>query len=358
MTSRRIRPTIYTIAERAGVSISTVSLAINHPQRVSAETRQRVVEVARELGYRPTIGGAGGAGERHRGIAIAAPFSRFPGYTRRLLGVMDRLRDSDIDLMVHDLESASLATSPLLDALPIRPRTDGIILMGTHLSEGARAKLGDWQPPMVLLDVHAGDQPSVLMDDELGGRLVGEHLAALGHRKIIFLYDPEAGFEAVAAGMLRLTGLHRVLSGDDQSGSSPIDSAAQLHDDRIVPIEVTDRGTVAARVADVTSRDPQITAVFCNSDDLAAALLAGASAAGLSIPDQISVVGFDDGPLAEGLRLTTVRQDLEESGRVAADLLLSIMNGRAATINQISLGASLVPRATTTHPSFRLNPVR
>ena len=105
--------TIYDVAERAGVSISTVSLAINAPHRVSESTRARVVAAAGSLGYRAAAGGRRSPGGLR--ITVAAPFRTYSTYFRRFAGMLVRARETEIELTVHDLESAASVTSPLLD---------------------------------------------------------------------------------------------------------------------------------------------------------------------------------------------------------------------------------------------------
>src|SRR6188474_1345002 len=101
--------TIYSVAERAGVSISTVSLAINAPHRVSESTRARVVAAAGSLGYRAAAGGRRSPGGLR--ITVAAPFSTYSTYFRRFAGMLVRARETEIELTAHDLESAASVTS-------------------------------------------------------------------------------------------------------------------------------------------------------------------------------------------------------------------------------------------------------
>ena len=202
--------TIYSVAERAGVSISTVSLAINAPHRVSEETRARVVAAAGALGYRAgTAKGRPGGGTR---IAVAAPFSTYSTYFRRFAGMLVRARETAIDLTAHDLESAASVRAPLLDALPARRGIEGLIVMGVPLGSAAMRASREAALPLVLIDVRRArpvgdDAPVVLMDDEAGGRLAGEHLRERGHERVIYLGEPQLSQDYISAGMLRMQGL-------------------------------------------------------------------------------------------------------------------------------------------------------
>jgi LacI family transcriptional regulator len=338
MAEPNSRATIYTIAERAGVSISTVSLAINHPQRVSDATRKKIVEVARSLGYRPDGAWRARTGARPVGIAVAAPFTSYPSYSRRLSGILARLRDSGIDVMVYDLESASAAEAPLLDALPIRAGVDGIIVMGVPLSREGGAKLADWGPPLVLLDASDPQTPSVLIDDREGGRLVGEHLLGLGHTRVAFVHDPQRSLEYVSAGMERAAGLLGIF---EKAGLSDAVVAVEAPQAQRAMDASADAPLAAAVVASGA------TAVFASHDELASRTRAALAAQGLRVPEDVSLVGYDDGPLALGLGLTTVRQPFEESGRVAAEVLLGLMSGTGTDPVPVTLGVELVVRAST-----------
>ena len=335
MSDTNSRATIYTIAERTGVSISTVSLAINHPHRVSDATRKKIVDAARALGYRPDGAWRARTGARPVGIAVAAPFTSYSSYSRRLAGVLTRLRDTGIDVMVYDLESASAAESPLLDSLPIRAGVDGIIVMGVPLSRDGGTKLADWGPPVVLLDASDGRTPSVLIDDREGGRLVAEHLIALGHERVAFVHDAQRSLDYVSAGMDRAGGL---LAAFEKAGLAS----------GVVGVEApreTDAAADAALARAVLASGA--TAVFAGHDELAARTSAALADAGVRVPDDLALVGFDDGPLARGLGLTTVRQPFEESGSAAAELLLGLISGQRAEAAQVMLGVELVVRAST-----------
>ncbi|MET0812341.1 MAG: LacI family DNA-binding transcriptional regulator [Microbacterium sp.] len=322
--------TIYTVAERAGVSISTVSLAINSPHRVSEETRARVVAAAGALGYRAGPSPAhAGSGTR---VAVAAPFSTYSSYFRRLAGMLVRARETAIELTAHDLDSAASAAAPLLDALPARRGIDGLIVMGVPLGSAAMRASRESALPLVLIDVRrarpvGGDAPVVLVDDEEGGRLAGEHLHERGHRRVIYLGEPQLSEDYVSAGMLRMRGLSEFVEIERVTCDLDADPTPRLR-------------------ASLSGRDAP-TAVMANHDELASRALRGLERSGLSVPGDVAIMGFDDGPLADGLGLTTVRQPFEESGRAALDLLLAMTAGDGVAVSRVDLVPSLVVRGST-----------
>ncbi|THG29599.1 LacI family DNA-binding transcriptional regulator [Naasia lichenicola] len=322
--------TIYSVAERAGVSISTVSLAINSPHRVSETTRARVIAAAGSLGYRAIDGGRRASGGTR--IAVAAPFSSYSTYFRRFSGMLVRARDTAVELMAHDLESAASVSAPLLDALPARRGIDGLILMGVPLGSAALRASREAALPLVLIDVRRArpvgdDLPVVLVDDEEGGRAAGAHLRERGHERVIFLGEPQLSDDYVSAGMLRIRGLAEHV--EVSLVRSP------LHAD-----------PTPALLAALEGPTPP-TAIVANHDELASRAWRGLAARGLRIPEDVAIVGYDDGPLADGLGLTTIRQPFEESGRVALELLLGAIAGTGGAVRRIDLTPTLVVRSST-----------
>ncbi|MCO1338875.1 hypothetical protein BJH93_08220 [Kocuria polaris] len=322
MLGQGAKPTIYSVAARAGVSISTVSLAINQPQRVSAATRKRVAEAADAEGYR-SRGGGSRAGLRT--IAVAAPFSSWPSYYARLDGVLAHCAGAGVEVLVHDLPSPNEVEAPLLDALPVRGDLDGVIIMGTPLSAAAEESIQRSGTPTVLVDAMSEVLPTVTVDDTHGGRLLGTHLVDLGHRTVLYAHEGQVSDDYVSAGMRRFAGV----------------AAAMAAAGGVVEPVLLDDGVLAA------AERKGATAIVANHDALAAELLRIAAASGVEVPGTFSVTGYDGGALADALRLTTIVQPFTESGRAAAELLLVMLSGTAPSVRTLTLGCSLSVGATT-----------
>lgn len=323
-SSERGRATIYEVARAAGVSISTVSLAINHPHKVNALTRQTVIDAAVRLGYR---------GQTHipagKRIAVAAPFSTYPSYYLRLTGMLRFSSSADVDIVLHDLPSTAGSAAPVLEALPVKAGIDGIIVMGAPLSREATHTASLPGPPVVLVDVPDSrglhpDIPVVLIDDRRGGELIGQHLADRGHRRVAFVHEPQRSTEYLSAGMLRAEGLSRHVE--------------------IVPCEAADLAALAAQV-DIALADARVTAIVANHDQLAAEVHALLAERG---PRAIALVGYDGSATSELLGITSVWQPFEESGRAAMRLILDLAGGEHANLGSLVLTPRLVVRASTT----------
>jgi LacI family transcriptional regulator len=325
--------TIYEVASRAGVSISTVSLALNRPERVATSTRDRVLRVVEELGFVPKEAAVARARRGVGRVGVLAPFTTYASFTRRLHGVMEGLRGSALDIVVYDHEAANEAASPLLSSLPFSRHLDGLIVMGLPLAPEEAERLRNSGLATVLVDTEPMGFNAVLIDDEKAGHMVGRHLLGSGHQRVGFVHEPQQSADFVSQGQRRLAGLRTAFAA---AGRAP---------DDVVEVVVSN-DLAGGRAAAAVLADEECSAAFAHHDLLAAGLLAQLREDGVAVPDQMAVVGFDDGDVAACLDLTTVHQPFEESGRVAARLLRSELQEGSRSTQQISLGVELVPRAT------------
>jgi LacI family transcriptional regulator len=330
-------PTIRDVASEAGVSVSTVSLVLNSPERVSDATRRKVLAVVDSLGFVPKAEAVARARRGVGRVGVLAPYSSYPSVARRLTGVLRAVGSRPIEVVLFDQESAAHRASPLLGSLPVTGRLDGIILVSLPLEEAIARRLGELRLATVLVDVRHPGFDSVYTDDTLGGRLAAEHLLARGHRRFAFLGETQESSGYVSPSQRRLDGYRTALA-----------SAGHVLRER--DVRVAGRGfapasQVARELLSAEDGD-RPTAVFAADDTLAAGVLRAAHVLGLAVPADLAVVGFDDGEPAEALDLTTVRQPLEESGRAAMEMLLRRLNG-AGTPREVTLGLSLVCRGSS-----------
>lgn len=328
--------TIYDVASHAGVSISTVSHTLNRPSRVNSETRRRVLEAIDELGYVPKATAMAHARKAVGRVGVLAPFTSYESYTRRLMGAL-RAADADaMELVVYDQESAASATSPLLSSLPITRRLDGVLVMGLPVDDALAERLLAQRLPLVLVDSARPEFDSIVIDDEAAGALVGRHLVERGRRTVAYVSEAQRSDAYVSQGQLRRRGLRRAMA------------EAGLPDDAARAVQVTNDVEGGRRAVRTLLDDgPLPDAIFAHQDAVAAGVLSQCRQEGIRVPDDVAVVGFDDSPLAEALDLTTVRQPLEESGRLGIRQLREAIQDGDGTARHVTLHVDLVVRSTT-----------
>jgi DNA-binding LacI/PurR family transcriptional regulator len=328
--------TIYDVASRAGVSISTVSHTINRPQRVNSTTRQRVLEAIDALGYVPKATAMAHARKALGRVGVIAPFSSYESYYRRLKGILAEADGEATEIVVFDQESAASATSPLLSALPVSRRLDGLVIMGLPLDDRLAERLLAQGLPTVLVDSTRPELDSITIDDQEAGYCLGRHLIDRGCRSFAYVSEAQRSDAYLSQGQLRRNGLRRAVT---DAGIDP-DQVRHIHASNDM---YGGRAAVEQMLAE--SRLPD--AIFAHQDVLAAGVLHECRERDIRVPDDIAVVGFDDGELAEALDITTVRQPLEESGRLGFRHLREGINGRTGSARHVTLGVELIVRATT-----------
>jgi DNA-binding LacI/PurR family transcriptional regulator len=328
--------TIYDVATRAGVSISTVSHTLNRPQRVHEATRQRVLNAIDELGYVPKATAMAHARRAVGRIGVIAPFSSYESYTRRLKGILQEAQGDATEIVVYDQESAASASSPLLSALPVTRRLDGLVIMGVPLDDRLAERLFVQGLPTVLVDSSRPELDSVTIDDHAAGYLVGKHLVDRGHRTFTYVSEAQRSDAYLSQGQLRRNGFRRAVT---DAGFEP---------DQVRHVRTTnDIGGGRAAVEQMLANGPMPDAIFAHQDALAAGILLECRSRGMRVPEDVAVVGFDDGELAEALDLTTAHQPLEESGRLGFRHLREAITGRPGPARHVILRVELIVRGTT-----------
>ena len=338
--------TISDVAARAGVGVGTVSRVLNGSAQVSEATRARVLSAIEVLDYRPSPLARGLSRGRSQTIGVLVPFFTQASAVERLRGVVAAIGDSGYDLVLFDVESPRHRDEHLA-ALTRRDRADGLLVLSLPPPPDQLARLVEAGVPVVLVDAYGAGVPSVTTDDVEGGRIATRHLVELGHERIGFIGetpDNPFGFTATA---LREQGYAEVVGGVDPA---------------LVRYCAHDRADARVTAADLLTTGRRPSAVFASSDVQATGVLAAAFELGLGVPDDVSVVGFDDIEISAYAGLTTVRQPLFESGRLGAELLLAALarderpcpsgtvgaDAEASMTHQLPL--ELVVRATTAPP--------
>ncbi len=331
-----LSPTIYDVAAQAGVSISTVSLALNAPSRVRVETLERIHDAIDALGFVPKTEAVTRARRGVGRIGVIAPFTTYPSFSRRLNGVLRGLRGRNYEAVVYDHEGA--ATS-LLASLPLSRRLDGLIVMSLPLSEQVTERLNDRHLTTVLVELERPGFSAVAIDNVAGSGMVAELLMEKGHLRFGFVGEGGTKphpHDRILQAEARLLGFRAAL---EQHGHDLPDANV-----RLVGRDLESAAEAAGNLLDSSDRP---TAIFAHDDLFASGVLRAARGRGLRVPQDLAVVGFDDSDLAEHLELTTVRQPFEESGEVATEMLLAQLRDPTRTLQQVTLKLTLVERATT-----------
>jgi DNA-binding LacI/PurR family transcriptional regulator len=338
MSAQR-RATIADVAAASGVGVGTVSRVINGASNVREATRRSVQKVIEQLGYRPSHLAASLSRGTPRTVAIVVPHLIRPSAVMRLAGALAVLDEQGYDTIVCNVDTPQQRDHHLT-ALTSRHRADGVIVVSLRL---AKDKIGTFRKagvPLVTVDVVAPGVPQTVTDDVAGGRLATGHLLSLGHRRIGFVGDSMRRTSATDLGFAtsqhRLTGYRQELA-----------AAGVGHDPALVRRGPHGTANAEALAAELLALPDRPSAIFAASDTQAVGVLAAADRAGLSVPDQLSVIGFDDIESAMLLGLTTVRQPLEDSGAEGARRLCALLRGERVTPMRQQLAVEVVCRSST-----------
>ncbi|OLF17066.1 LacI family DNA-binding transcriptional regulator [Actinophytocola xanthii] len=333
MSTDERKVTITVIAQEAGVSVPTVSRVLNGRSDVSPKTRARIEALLAQHGYRRRV-----SRRRESSGLIDLVFNDLdsPWAVEIIRGVEDVAHAAALGTVVSAVHRHSGATRQWLENLRARA-SDGVILVLSTLQPAHQEELRRLNVPTVVIDPAGGpalDVPTIGATNWAGGMAATEHLTSLGHRRIGFI----AGPPALLCSRARLDGYRAAL---DAAGIDVDDTLIKPGD---FYHESGFRG--ASELMDL--RDPP-TAIFAASDQMALGVYEGLRQRGLRVPDDVSVVGFDDLPEARWSSppLSTVRQPLSEMGMLATRTLLRLARGEQPDSPRVELATDLVVRDST-----------
>jgi len=324
-----VTTTIHDVARRARVSVTTVSRALTQPDLLRSTTRERVLRAAKALAYHPNRAARSLITGKTGNIGIVVPDLSNPFYPGVVRGVQLRAHQAGYAVFLADSNEDMNAEENLVHAMA--KQVDGVIVCAPFASDAALRRLRE-TTSLVLVNRRAGDIPAVLMEIARGMREVVAHLAQLGHRRIAYLAGPKGAW----SNRERLRGLH---------------AEARKHALRLIelgPFEPKfDGGIEGANRA----LDAGASAVVAYNDLMALGVLSRCTACGVIVPDELSVVGFDDLLFASmsAPPLTTVAMPMEAAGSTAVEVLLALA-GKTAQVSERSLATRLIFRATTAPP--------
>ncbi len=337
--------TIVDIAEVAGVSHSTVSRALRGHPRISSQTIERIQQIATDLGYVPNTVARGLKTSRSRVLGVIVRRLADPFFSEVLQGIEDVLQAAGYSLFLAVSHRDPAREKGIVQAMAER-RVDGIIVSSSHIEPEQIRQFGRFQVPLVLINNQAIDEPdvhSVYHDDRFGSRAVTDHLLALGHRCLAFLGNSRGG----------------KTDAERTSGFQEARAAAGLPFDpgRVFAAPNGRPEGGAAGMRAILERTTRPTAVACYNDMMAIGAIQALQQAGIRVPEDMSITGFDNIELAPFASppLTTFHQPKFDLGREAARMMLRVLAdeqaGRPADI--VRLRGELIVRRSTGPPAAR-----
>lgn len=336
MSRRGARPTIIDVAMRAGVSKSLVSLVMRGAENVSDSSREAVLEAADELGYRPNAVARSLVQRRSFLIGVMVSDLANPFFTDVIAGATDAARETGYRALVNTGGRSKDKEADAIDTL-LRLQVDGIVLAGAVVDHATMERVGAETPTVITNRASRSKMvDSIVLDDRAGVALAVDHLVDLGHRRIAHI---TGGRGAGAAN--RATGYRRAMTrhglGDHIT---------------LIPGTYTEQGgTNGVRALMATAIAP--TAIIAPNDLAALGALEALTAAGLDVPGEVSLVGFDDTFLAGlgHIDMTSVRQDARLMGAQAVEMLIERAEGHRSTSRHVLVAPTLTIRSSTGAPS-------
>jgi LacI family transcriptional regulator len=333
------RTTIREIAELAGVSIATVSRVMNGREDVSSETRELVQRIVRERGYTTNRSARGLSAGKTGLIGGTVPMLHYPYFSYLLAGVAEALYEEDMRLVLCPTMHEHEREVTLLERL-MHGTTDGAVIILPEESSDELELLLNHGYRFVVIDplLPLNDRiPAVSAAHSAGADQAMKHLLSLGHRRIGAITGP-AGWKATED---RRRGYYSGLAGAGIAPDPELEVEANF--------EVGGGADAAAQLLELA--DPP-TAIFAFNDNMAIGAMQTARARGVRVPDELSIVGFDDLEEAGIVTpaLTTIRQPLAEMGRIAVSLLLRLLDNQPLEALHVELATRLIVRESTAPP--------
>jgi len=329
--------TIRDVARRAQVSVASVSRVLNRLDNVSEQTKSRVSEAIRELGYVPHAGARSLSLSRTNAIGVVLPDLHGEFFSELVRGMDQEAARRGYMLLLSNVHHGSEQSANAMRAM--RGRVDGLIVLAPHLTEEELSSTIPAGSPAILLNTRgdAGGHPGVRLDNAAGARAVAEHLVSLGRTRMLHIAGPAGNIDA-------------------QERASAFEEAVRERGAFVHTIEgdfAEESG--AAAIEAMLQSGQEFDAVFAANDMMANGALQALFRAGVRVPDQVAVVGFDDIPLARHIGLTTVRVRIAELGERAIYRLISTLKGEAEPGGQELHRPELVIRSTTDPKAPRID---
>jgi LacI family transcriptional regulator, repressor for deo operon, udp, cdd, tsx, nupC, and nupG len=338
------------VARRAGVSMATASRALSNHPHVAAETRERVLAAAEQLSYVVSPEASRLAGGVTGRVAVVVPHISRWFFATLLEGLEAVLRDADLDVLLYHVGDAA-DRRDFFQRLPARRKVDAVVVLGMPIADGERDRLESMGVHIVAAGGQVENYPYVSIDDAAAGRQAVGHLLFLGHRRIGMIATVEPTEPGWPANPGRARAYREALA----------EAGLPVEPDLVVTVPWGGLSGADAMAQLLSLREPP-TAVYAHSDEVALGAMRTLRRAGLRIPEDLSVVGIDDHPMAELADLTTVAQPVREQGVEAGRMLLSLLAGDDAPggilPTRLVVRGSTAPPGSSTARSSRRRPGR
>lgn len=328
-------PTLADVAAHAGVGIGTASRVLSGSPNVSPEMRERVLASAGLVGYQRTRRTASQQDKYPGYVGVVVPLFDSPSVTPRLRGIISRLQPHDLELVLYNVDSPAQARKQLVE-IPKHTALRALIVLSLPVTDEQAAHLLEAPFPTVLADSVNPALPSLRVDDRAGGEMATNHLISLGHTRIAFVGEPPNNPYGFSSSSNREVGYRRAL----HAAGIPVDPQLSRHGAHV-------RSAGRQMASELLSLADPPTAIVASSDVQAMGCMEAAEAHGIRVPDDLSIVGYDDIEVASVLGITTIRQPLERSGQRAAELVIEALSSgpRRPFVEQMEV--DLVVRSTT-----------
>lgn len=325
------------VAQKAGVSIASVSRVLSGKPGVGKDTADRIRKVIEEMDYRPNLGARGLVKRSTGNIAVAVPRGSFilnnPFFATILEGVAKGLDRTEYNLL---MSFTSIQQKRLLETQAV----DGVILFSPRNEELSLDWLKSIGLPIVVLGSYLEESPfpCVRQDDEDGIKQGVKALYELGHREIGIINGPMSSMHSVKC----LNGYRKAI----------VELGLDFNNENVYSIDEFDVLKATKGMASFLKENKKVTALVCSSDYLAIGVIKAATMVGLTVPDDLSVVGLDDVPIADYITpaLSTVHVDLLAMGKRATSILIDMLQGKQIRKRDVVFKMQYVDRKSTTVP--------
>lgn len=321
------------IAEMAGVSAATVSRALRGLHHVNEKTRKKIIDAARELDYpiRPDLLPRG-ASEKTNTIGVIAPYISRWYFSQAIAGIEQALREAGFDLLLYNFAQVD-ARQRIFQQSKLAGKVDGLVVVSLPPTEKEFEKILGLGIPVSLIGVPNTRCSYVCIDDVAGAEAATQHLVDMGHRDIaVMIGQREIDYDFKVASQRR-EGFMQALAKNKIEFNQQFELVADF-----------DSHTAELAMDEFLTRKKLPTAIFCESDEMAFGVFRSLNKRGLRVPEDFSVVGYDDHEFAQTLGLTTISQPVRFLGQLAASQVMARIDKSDGIASQMKVPTSLVIR--------------